>query len=122
LKSGGRVLVVENYSDLLMMISATLVRRNFRCDAVKDPATAIEKLRDDGYASILLDIVWPVTTNPVIEFLRNERPDELKKLIIMTGFDPRYVGLEDLSGICTFLQKPFDIDTLLERIEHCRKG
>jgi DNA-binding response OmpR family regulator len=114
-----RVLVVENYSDLLMLVTQTLVQRNYRCDAVHDPAEAIARLKTQQYASILLDVTWPVTTNPVITFLQHDQPDELRKVIVMTAFDPRYLGLEALEHICTFLRKPFGIDDLLARLAQC---
>ena len=117
--SSDRVLVVENYSDLLMVIAETMRQRNYRCDAVHDADAAIAKLKETTYGSILLDVTWPVTTNPVLRFLQEERPADLKKVIVMTAFDPRYLGLEELSEICTFLRKPFGIDELLARLQHC---
>lgn len=115
----GRILVVENYSDLAMVISATLVRRGYDCTAVHDPADAIEKLRHEPFASILLDITWPITTNPVLTHLREHANELLRHVIIMTGFDAHYLGLDDLREVCTFLRKPFSIDELFERLAHC---
>jgi DNA-binding response OmpR family regulator len=117
--SNDRVLIVENYSDLLMVIAETMRQRQYRCDAVHDAEAAIAKLKESTYGSILLDVTWPVTTNPVLHFLKEHRPAELKKVIIMTAFDPRYLGIEELSEICTFLRKPFGIDELLKRLKHC---
>ena len=114
-----RALVVENYSDLLMMISESLRQRKYRCDAVRDYDEAIDRLKDQAYGSILLDVTWPVTTNPVLRYLRDERPDQLQKVIIMTAFDPHYLGLGELQEVCTFLRKPFGIDELFERLAHC---
>jgi DNA-binding response OmpR family regulator len=114
-----RVLVVENYSDLLMLITETMRQRHYRCDSVHDAAEGIEMLRRTQYASILLDVTWPVTTNPVIHFLKQEQPAELKKVIVMTAFDPHYLGLKELGEICTFLRKPFGIDELLARLAEC---
>jgi DNA-binding response OmpR family regulator len=116
----GRVLIVENYSDLLMLIGETMRQRHYRCDAVHDADEALTKLKSgEEYASILLDVTWPVTTNPVIRYLRSERPDELRKVIVMTAFDPHYLGLDELQEICTFLKKPFGIDELFARLAHC---
>jgi DNA-binding response OmpR family regulator len=114
-----RALIVENYSDLLMMIAETLKQREYRCDAVQDCDQAIDLLKRNRYASILLDVTWPVTTNAVIRFLHEQQHSELKKVIIMTAFDPHYLGLDDLSELCTFLRKPFGIDDLLKRLEKC---
>jgi DNA-binding response OmpR family regulator len=118
--SSDRALVVENYSDLQMMISATLRQRNYRCDSARDAEDAIALLEKQHYASILIDVTWPVTTNPVIRFLSEKQPAELKKVIVMTAFEPAYLGLEELSEICTFLHKPFSIDELFSKLAKCR--
>lgn len=117
--SDGGVLVVENYSDLLMVISQTLHQRMYRCEAVHDPDDAIEHLKQNRYESILLDVTWPVVTNPVLRFLSREQPDELRKVIIMTAFDPGYLGMSELATICTFLKKPFGMDELFKKLSEC---
>ena len=114
-----RALVVENYSDLLMVISATMRQRMYQCDAVQDADAAIELLRTNSYSNILLDVTWPVATNPVIKFLNHEKPEDLRKVIIMTAFDPHYLGMSELAEICTFLKKPFGMDELFAHLAKC---
>lgn len=122
MSNGGRALIVENYSDLLMVISTTMKRRGYDCDAVRDADDAIRSLAGNRYSSILLDVNWPVTTNPVLRFLAEHQPSELRKVIIMTAFDSDYLGMEELKEICTFLKKPFSLDDLFARLDHCAPG
>lgn len=114
-----RALVVENYSDLQMLISATLRQRHYRCDVARDADAAISLLKGQSYATILIDVTWPVTTNPVIRFLADNQPGELRKVIVMTAFDPSYLGMDELQDICTFLRKPFSIDDLFGKLAQC---
>lgn len=114
-----RALVVENYSDLQMVISATMKQRRYRCDTARDADEAIELLKQKSYNTILVDVTWPVTTNPVIKFLADQQPAELKKVIIMTAFESAYLGMEELKEICTFLRKPFSMDDLFTKLAQC---
>lgn len=103
------VLVVEDYADLRSAIGDVLVRGDVQCDCVSTPEEAILKLRDRHYTAILLSPQFPVTDDRVITFLRENQPEEVRKVILMTDPDvtaPAY----------RLLIKPFSRDQLLRQI------
>jgi DNA-binding response OmpR family regulator len=103
------ILVVEDYSDLRTAIVSTLGRSNYVCDGVASPGDAIEHLRFNHYEAILLSPTAPLAADPVMHFLIENQPNELRKVILMT--EP---GLaEDQYPV---LLKPFNGEQLLSKL------
>jgi DNA-binding NtrC family response regulator len=109
------VLVIEDYADLRLMIAATLGRRHVACDQVTSAEDAIAKLRERHYGAILLSPRASATDDPVMHFLHEQQPDELRKVILMK--EPEHVNEGQDNEECAVLFKPFNRAELFEQID-----
>lgn len=107
------VLVIEDYADLCSMIADTLHVRDVNCDLARSTDEAIAKLRDHHYSAILLSPRLPVTTDPVMHFLHEQQPGEVRKVILMADPDST---LEKNADRCPVLLKPFSRDQLFDKV------
>ena len=76
------VLVIEDYPDLRLAILATLFRAHYNCVGAATPEDAIRKLKAGNYSAIVLDPVADVRTDPVMMFLRDHQPEQVRKVIV----------------------------------------
>ncbi len=103
------ILVVEDYSDLRSAIVSALGRRQYVCDGVGTSRDAIEHLRANHYEAILLSPVAPLDSDPVMHFLVENQPEQLRKVILMT--EPGLAGDE-----YPVLLKPFANEQLFAKL------
>ncbi|MDQ6799850.1 MAG: hypothetical protein M3041_03335 [Acidobacteriota bacterium] len=78
-----RVLVIEDYSDLRIAILATLDRAHYACVGAATPDEAIGKLKAGNYAAIVLDPLADLPSDPVMIFLREQQPEQVRKVVIL---------------------------------------
>jgi DNA-binding response OmpR family regulator len=81
------ILVVEDYPDLRTAIVSILGRKHYVCEGVGSAGDAIEHLRLNQYEAILLSPTAPVASDPVMHFLVENQPEQLRKVILMTEPD-----------------------------------
>jgi DNA-binding response OmpR family regulator len=107
------VLVVEDYTDLRAAIVDTLVRQEYVCESATTAEEAIVKLRAHHYEAILLAPRLPIKNDPVMRFLHDSQPEELRKVILMTSPD---VEEDTDPDDCPVLAKPFNNEQLFARL------
>jgi DNA-binding response OmpR family regulator len=95
------VLVVENYADLRAAILSALGRAHYDCVGVATPEDAITKLKAGRYSAVVLDPVADLGHDPVMIFLREQRPELIRNVVIL-GDDG--------------LRKPFNSADLVARL------
>lgn len=106
----GRALVVDDDTEIRLMVSRILELEGFQVEGVRDGFEAIDKLKTADYDLILLDLMMPrVDGYGVIRFLEEERPSVLGHVVIMTALHPS--GVEE--KIARVLTKPFDVLKLI---------
>ncbi len=96
-----------------------LQRAGFATTEACDGAQAIEKIRENRFAAIVLDLMMPrVSGFDVLRFLGDHMPD--RKCVIVVSAASRHVidGL-DTSLICARFRKPFDIDEVVNAVRSC---
>lgn len=109
-----RVLVVDDDDGIRQMVCKILERESFDVDRARDGAEAIDKLKQQDYDLVLLDLMMPrVDGYGVLRFLKETRPQKLSRVVVMTALTPHEV--ED--PVAKVLAKPFDVGLL---IEHAR--
>lgn len=78
---------------------------------------AIESIRRNDYAAIVLDLMLPVTNGfEVLQFVRAERPALMRSIVVMTAASNRTLHHFDETSVGALVRKPFDLDVLLETI------
>ncbi|HSX45353.1 MAG TPA: response regulator [Candidatus Saccharimonadales bacterium] len=81
-----RILYVEDYPVIKIMYEEVLKSSGFDVDAVNDGQLALEKLADNEYDIILLDLLLPQITG--LEFLREFiKKDNKATVVVLTDFD-----------------------------------
>ena len=114
------VLVAEDDPAVATLIHALLRRRGYVCELVADGEKAIERLRANDYAAVVLDLMLPgVFGFDVIRFLRAERPALADRVVVVTAACGATLRHFDPSSVCAVLHKPFDIEEFVEKVDAC---
>ena len=112
-----KVLIVDDDEGIRVMVETVLRREQFEVDTARDGFEAIEKLANNDYGTILLDLMMPrVDGLDVLRFLQEKRPDLEAAVIVMTADSPRAAEAARLRNASRFLTKPFDLGDLLAEI------
>lgn len=111
------LLIVEDDELLRDGLSAQLSQAGHRIDSVADGEQALERLQNDAYEGVVLDLGLPkVDGLTVLRRLRLRLP-ALPVLILTArdGIEDRVEGLN--AGADDYLTKPFNRDELLARLQ-----
>ncbi len=111
-----KLLLAEDTQDLNRAITAILEHEGYEVDNVFDGEAAMEKLLQNGYDGIVLDIMMPKKDGlQVLTELRQHHI--LSPVLLLTAkaeIDDRVAGLD--AGADDYLPKPFAMKELLARI------
>jgi DNA-binding response OmpR family regulator len=113
-----RVLVVEDDLAIRNLLWIMLDRRGYRVTTVKDGRAALE-VAGDGFDLVLLDVGLPGLNGLEVCRQLRARPDTARLAIVMlTGRDqPGDIRDGLAAGADDFLVKPFDLASLVARVE-----
>ena len=110
-----KILVVEDEKQMSMFIEMELAHEGYKVDTVYDGREGLEKVENNEYDLILLDIMIPSLNG--IEVCRRIRQFSNVPVIILTSksdIPDKVLGLD--VGANDYLTKPFAIEELLARI------
>lgn len=114
------MLVVDDDDALRTLFIALLRREGFDVECVRDGSQALDRLANDSFDAILLDLMMPVTNGyDVLRRLHESRPALLKQTIVTTGVSERDLAKFDRDSVFAVLRKPFDINVLASTIRDC---
>jgi len=117
---GKRVLVVEDDPAIRAMLGALLTHRGYEYELCGDGNDAVRRLRRDEYDAIVLDLMLPGQFGfDVIRFLNAERPSMSPRVIVLTAASQATLRDFDASTVHAVVRKPFDVDTLMDRVSAC---
>lgn len=119
------ILLVEDEPLVRSITRRNLERIGYRVHEAKEAAEALTLWkREEGRVDLLLtDMVMPgrMSGLDLARELRGARPD--LPVIIMSGYSDEYERLSSGSGVTvSFLQKPFEMPELSDRIRRCLDG
>lgn len=115
-----KILVAEDSSVIQNLTKKILTLQNYQITSVKNGEQVLEKLKDESFDLILMDINMPVMDG--IECTKRVRAlsDETKKnipIVAITGNARNYSMEEFVSlGINDFIPKPLNFDQLVEKV------
>lgn len=113
------VLAIDDNEEILLLVRVLLERAGFSVDTVSTREDALQKLLARRYAVIVLDWKMPHNGGLFIEHLRVNFPGFLTRVIILTAVNPSSIPEEIRSSICSVVQKPFELDQLVDLITEC---
>lgn len=110
------VLIVDDEKEFLESIAVRLHNRGFSVDTAHDGKAALEKIQGNLYDAIVLDVMMPELDgiSTLVEALK-KKPD--LQIILLTGHATVQQGVEAMRlGALDFIEKPADLDKLVEKI------
>ncbi len=110
-----RILIIEDEKSISDMIKLCLQKNGYICDTCYDGLTAAKTVENNRYDLILLDIMLPyIDGYDLIDYIKQY---EMPVIFITarTSVADRVKGLK--LGAEDYIQKPFDLNELLARIE-----
>lgn len=112
LRSGGRILVVDDEEDIALVIKKALESYGFAADAFSDSSSALENFRPGIYDLVLTDIMMPKMDG--FELYKEIRKiDGAIRVCFLSAFEMYQDELEKTEVRC-FIKKPISIGDLLE--------
>ena len=111
-----RVLVVEDHDETRLMLREALTDEGFEVITAQDGLHALRTFAAAAPDAIVLDFDLPLMSGPeCVHEWRSRRPDRQVPVIGMSALREGPIVARDLQ-LTTFLQKPFEIDTLISAI------
>lgn len=116
-----KVLVAEDSSVIINLTKNVLLFENFQITAVKNGQQVLNKLEDENFDLILMDINMPVMDGIACTQAIRKLPDPAKSgvpIVAITGNYKNYT-LDDFkkAGLDDYVQKPLDYDHLLSTVK-----
>jgi len=113
--SAGRILVVDDDPQIRRVMRVTLTGQGYEVDDAKDGEAALEKLRDQRFDLVLLDMNMPGVSG--LEACRAIRAQSEIAIIMLTVRDTESDKVEALdAGADDYITKPYNPPELLARI------
>ena len=115
-----RALVVDDDAPIRQMLAKVVERQDFAVDTAKDGEEAIDRLDEDGYSLIVLDLMMPrVDGFEVLQHIQDEYPAKLNCTIIASAMPESEVKRRFPKPVYKIHTKPFDMQALLADIREC---
>lgn len=115
-----KILVVDDDDAIRSMVERVLRREHYEVESARDGHEAIQKLAENDYATVLLDLMMPrVDGHGVLRFLESERPAEKPWVIVMTANMQGASETARARPVFRVLSKPFDISQLISHVRDC---
>lgn len=115
-----KLLVVEDNSELLELLSLGLQQAGFSIATASNGLEALKLAREMAPDLVLLDLVLPELDGfEVCASLRRDQATASIPVIILTGLSSefaRFAGME--SGAVEYVMKPINIERLVSKIRH----
>lgn len=116
LKRKPRILLLEDDVAMQRLVSTLLRRGGNRVDVVTTGAEALALVARNHYDALLLDLMMPHEGGiTVIRSLRENRPDLVKRVVILSGSPDSILKSID-PDVFAVVRKPFEAATLMETV------
>ena len=113
-----RVLIVDDDATIREMLVSVLRRRDLIVDEALDGQEALDLLKENSYAVVLLDLLMPnVDGFGVIENLGSAMASPV--VLVITGADRSLIRQLDPQRIHGVVTKPFDAEELATLVVTC---
>jgi DNA-binding response OmpR family regulator len=113
-----KILVVDDDEHIAEAIRLALEDRGHDVLVARDGAEAMVRLERDAPDLVVLDVVMPKRSGfVVLDQIRRSRRQGLKVVMLTANTDPRHREYAESRGVDAFLQKPFDLELLVDRVE-----
>ena len=115
-KRQANVLLVDDEEQFLDALTQRLETRGLKVKAVTNGEDAVDQVEDHSFDAIIVDLAMPgIDGIETLKRIKEKRPD--LEIIMLTGHATVKSGIEAMKlGADDFLEKPVDLNVLLEKI------
>ena len=115
-----RALVVDDDDPIRTMLAKVVERQNLKVDTARDGVEAIERIDEDGYSVIVLDMMMPrVDGYGVLRHMQEHHPEKLRCTIIASAVPESEILKSFNVPVYRIHPKPFDMSRLIADIREC---
>lgn len=115
-----RALVVDDDDPIRAMLAKVVERQDLEVDTARDGVEAIERIDNNGYAIILLDMMMPrIDGYGVLKHLQQHHPEKLACTIIASAVPESEILKQFHIPVYRIHPKPFDMAKLIADIHEC---
>ena len=115
-----RALVVDDDDPIRTMLAKVVERQDFSVDTARDGVEAIDRIDQDGYSLIVLDLMMPrVDGYGVLKHMEAHHPEKLHCTIIASAVPESEILKRFEMPVFRIHAKPFDMAKLIEDIKYC---
>ena len=115
-----RILIVDDDPAVRQLLGAALRQRSLTVDETGDGAEAIELLKQNRYAVILLDLLMPVTDGfHVLQAMAADEMNSPPVVLVITGAERAVTDRLDARYIHGIVRKPFDTNEVASIVVAC---
>jgi len=115
-----KILIVDDNVELTKALESTITSVGHDVQSTNEPKEGLKLIREQNHGIVFLDLSMPELSGiDIIKELAKDGIVKEKKIVIMTGSgasDDELKNLMDL-GAHSVLQKPVDIDAIIDKIE-----
>jgi DNA-binding response OmpR family regulator len=112
-----RVLVVDDDPIIRGLLNSALTQESLDVDCAENGRQALEMMRENQYAVVLLDLLMPEMNG--FEVLEEMEEDVRPVVLVLTGADQTTVAELDARIVHGIVRKPFDPLELGELVRAC---
>ncbi|MBN2144246.1 MAG: response regulator [Candidatus Aureabacteria bacterium] len=113
------ILVVDDDTILLELITQLFELHGLSCETAKDGFEALEKIKQHFYSIVISDIRMPkLTGTELLQEIRNlqSASEHKTKVILMTAYSTAEIQEKSMTlGADEFIIKPFDIKDFMDK-------
>lgn len=112
---GYRALVVEDDPAIRRLVEKLLLRNHIAIDLASDGRQAMEKLRENSYSVVVLDLMVPeVNGFELIEFIKKSGSGT--PVAVVSAVSQQALTNLDLDVVKVVISKPFDVDEFTKAV------
>lgn len=113
------VLCVDDDDSVRALCASTLARAGYAVDTASNGREALEKIDQNDYAAVLLDLSMPfVHGSTVLSVIGKTKPEMLRRTAVITGAPD--AAIDPLYGkVGAVLRKPLSLDSVATIVRHC---
>ncbi len=118
--AGEKVLLVDDEAQFVEAFSDRLAARGLAVEKAGNGLEALEKVRTGSYDAVILDLFMPqIDGIETLKIMLKDNPD--LQVILLTGQASLQKGIEAMKlGAMNFLEKPANIEKLMEQIREAK--
>jgi CheY-like chemotaxis protein len=118
-----RVLVADDDQSIRQLLCTIVKREGLEVDCVADGGEAIDRLKQQDYSVILLDLMMPrIDGFAVIEYLKRHPPRHKPVVLVITAYADQKFKQVDATIVAGVLRKPFEVADLGNVVRLCVTG